>query len=154
MGFLSKVFGSDKTIDAAGNVIEKTGNLFDKLFTSKEEKLNHAEVMERLSQRPIEFAHELNLLEAQGNWFNSGWRPGLGWVCVVALFLFYVPQYAMATVVWVKAVWIYLDDMKTGAAIVLPAYPVTADAVMELVAALLGTAIIRTVEKFGGVAKK
>jgi len=25
---------------------------------------------------------ELNTAEAKGNWFQSGWRPATGWVCV------------------------------------------------------------------------
>jgi hypothetical protein len=25
---------------------------------------------------------ELNKLESKGNWFQSGWRPATGWVCV------------------------------------------------------------------------
>jgi hypothetical protein len=26
---------------------------------------------------------ELNTAEAKGNWFQSGWRPATGWVCVL-----------------------------------------------------------------------
>jgi len=153
MGLFSEWFGAEAGIKATADLVEKTGGALDRLFTSDEERLSRAEVLERLKQRPSEFAQQLNLIGAAGNWFNSGWRPALGWVGALSLLLFYVPQYVMAAVVWVSAVYQYLDAIKAGEAIVLPAYPVTANGIMELIGLLLGGAVLRSYEKRQGIAK-
>ena len=125
--------------------IEAIGTVFDKLFTSDEEKLQAKAVMAKLALHPSELQVELNKIEAgHRSVFVAGWRPMIGWVCGVSLALFYIPQFAMATYLWSKIV------LKGG---VLVPYPVTADGVMELVLALLGMAAIRTTEKLTGKAK-
>lgn len=32
---------------------------------------------------------KINLADAQGNWFQSGWRPALAWACVLA-FIYHI----------------------------------------------------------------
>jgi hypothetical protein len=34
---------------------------------------------------------------------KSGWRPAIGWVGAIALFVYYVPYCLAATVMWVRA---------------------------------------------------
>ena len=154
MGILSRLLGSDKTLVAAGGVIEKTGEALDKIFTSKEEKLTAQQMLERIRQRPAEWAHELNVISAgSANWFNSGWRPALGWVGALGLFFFFVPQYIVASVMWAKACYLALTTMEAGNPVVLPDYPLTADGLMELVVMLLGGAVLRSMDKAEGTAK-
>jgi hypothetical protein len=143
MGLLGKILGVDpaKTVEAVSDGL-------DKLFTSKEEKLTHKEIMERIRQRPDEAQWAINLAGVQHrSVFVAGWRPGIGWVAAIALFFFYVPQFVMATWVWLNAV-VAAEFLAP-----LPPYPVSADGVLELVAALLGMASLRTYEKLKGLTK-
>jgi len=80
MGLLSKIFGGNAS--AAVDGVTAVGNVLDNLFTSKDEKLTHKEVFERLSQQPHMAQVELNKLDAQSRfWFQANWRPFIGWVC-------------------------------------------------------------------------
>lgn len=64
----------------AGKVIESTGAALDGLFTSDAERLSHAEIMERLRQRPDEAQIEVNKIHAASSkLWDSGWRPYIGW---------------------------------------------------------------------------
>lgn len=140
MSWLSKLFGASDTVKAAGDA-------FDELFTSDEERSQAAAVLEKLRQRPAIMQAEINKTEAMHrSVFVAGWRPGIGWVCALSLAMFYIPQFALAAVVWVLAV------AESGWT-VIPAYPGSADSLMELVLALLGMATIRTVEKAKGLTR-
>lgn len=82
MGILGKIFGVGQGVDAIGAV----GNVLDKLFTSKDEKLTHEEVRMRLMMQPDVAQVELNKVEASHrSIFVAGWRPFTGWVCAFAL---------------------------------------------------------------------
>ena len=140
MGFLDKILGG-----AAAQPIEAVGNVLDKLFTSKDEKLTHDEVLLRLAQEPNLAQVELNKVEAgHRSVFVAGWRPWIGWVCGIALFFYFVPQYVLASYLWAK--------MSLSLGELMP-YPVGAEGLMELVIALLGLGALRTVEKSQGRAK-
>jgi hypothetical protein len=144
-------FGADKEINAVGNVIEKTGGAFDALFTSDEERLTKAEAMARIKQKPDEWAHQLNMLNAQSSsLFVSGWRPAMGWVCVIAALLYFVPQFAIGAGLWVYQCY---EMIKAGGA-ELPAYPVSDSNLWELVAIMFGGGVLRTIEKVNGVARR
>lgn len=140
MSWLSKLFGASDTVKAAGEA-------FDNLFTSDEERDQAKTVLEKLRQQPAIMQAEINKVEAQHrSVFVAGWRPGIGWVCAISLAMFYIPQFALAAVVWVLTV------AESGWTII-PAYPGSADSLMELVLALLGMATIRTVEKAKGLTR-
>ena len=86
--------------------------------------------------------------------FLAGWRPFIGWVAGMSLFFYFLPQYVMGSIIWARAAWMAVPYMsKEGVLIIpqIPAYPVSADGLLELVFAMLGLAIARTVEKFGSV---
>jgi hypothetical protein len=140
MSFLTSLFG-------AGDTVEKAGKAFDELFTSDDER-NQARIMlEKLNQKPLILQAELNKIEAgHRSIFVAGWRPAIGWVCALALFCFYIPKFLLATIVWVVAI-------HQGGWVDIPAYPVEAHSLFELVLALLGMATIRTVEKAKGLTK-
>ena len=144
MGWLDKLTG----IPDPSKTVEAVGGVLDDLFTSKEEKLTHKEVMERLRQRPKEAQWKINLAEAAHRTvFVAGWRPAIGWVAATSLFFFYVPQYVIASYVWVTVI------IESGFTTPLPAYPATSAGLFELVAGLLGLGLMRTHEKKAGVAK-
>jgi hypothetical protein len=84
---------------------------------------------------------EVNREEAQStNWWVAGWRPAVGWVCVVGLFYNFL-LYPMLT--WAVAVW------QLG----FEPPPLLSDNLMELVLGMLGLGALRTAEKWKGVAR-
>ena len=147
MGIFS--FGADKTVEAAGGLVEKTGSAFDKLFTSDEERAAGELLLGKMRQKPQEWAQELNVINAKSkNWFQAGWRPALGWVGALGLFFFFIPQYITGSIVWMAACWEALQV--AGAVTPLPEYPVSSDGLWELVTLLLGGKVVRTAEKLTG----
>ena len=131
MGWLQNLIGA-----GAAQPIEAVGNVVDKLFTSDDERLTHAEVMARIQQAPALVQSEINKIEAQHrSIFVAGWRPFLGWVCGAGL----------ANVFLVNP-WIQWTTGEAG-----PAMPT--EVMTQLVVALLGLGALRTAEKFGGRAK-
>lgn len=132
MGWFSKLVG----VPDAANVIKNTGSALDKLFTSKEEKLTHAEVMERINQDPMKWQAEANSISAaHRSVFVAGARPFILWVGGLGL----------ANAFLVNP-WIQWFTNRPG-----PELPL--EAMMELVMMLLGLATLRTIEKARGVAK-
>jgi hypothetical protein len=135
MGLLGTIFG-----EAAAKPIMAAGEIADKLFTSDDERLGHAEVMKRLEDVLPQGQIELNKLDAQsGNFFNSGWRPFIGWVGGLGL------------------AWHFIGyDLMLWAAMVfsIPNPPVLAgtESLVNLVIALLGLGVLRTIEKRNGTA--
>lgn len=142
-------FGADKSISAAGEAIEKTGNVFDKLFTSDDERLTRQEAIARVMQKPDEFQHALNLADANSlSLFRAGWRPGLGWVCVASAAVYFVPQYIIASYVWISACLEMLEHVGPEGVTQLPPYPAGDSGLWQLITMLLGMGTIRQVDKF------
>ena len=61
-------------------------NLLDKFIPDADTKQKIAHEIATMSERhaqEIALAQiEVNKAEAKGNWFQAGWRPATGWVCV------------------------------------------------------------------------
>lgn len=128
------------------------GKLIDRIIPNRENAKEHKREIETILVEAQEAEHkalaedrkaqtEINKIEAaHRNLFVSGWRPAIGWVCALGVF------------------WTFLGLPFTdfaldlyGSDILLPAIP--EDRVFELVFALLGMSTLRTVEKFGHVAR-
>ena len=62
-------------------------NLLDKFIPDADTKQKIAHEIATMSERhaqEIALAQiEVNKAEARGNWFQAGWRPATGWVCVL-----------------------------------------------------------------------
>lgn len=145
MGFLTGLIGAKDTINAAGDVIEKTGNAFNKLFTSDDERLSHAEIMQRIKQQPAEFAHELNEINAKDSkLFNSGWRPCIGWVLAISIGFYFIPKFFFGSLIWIKHSWFAGE---------IVAYPVDDAGLWQLAAMMLGSKAIRSFDKYTGQSK-
>ena len=116
--------------------IDAIGNVFDKLFTSDEERAQAQAVLNRIKQEPHILQAEISKLEAQhrSTWV-AGARPAIMWCCAVGLFFAFLVN---PIIQW----W-------TGS----PGPDLPLDYIQELVWALLGLGGLRTVEKFGGKAK-
>lgn len=135
----------DKLVSGgASDLVKETGNAIDKIFTSDEERNKHKEVIAKIKDAMLQRQHELNLAGAGRNMFIAGWRPALGWIGAISLFFYYVPQYVIASYLWVTT------SLELGS---IQEYPATADGLMELVVLLLGGATLRSYEKSKGVSK-
>jgi hypothetical protein len=68
-------------------IMPSVGTVIDRVIPDK----NHAErARQEIEKAILDNAHQINLAqievnkqEAQGNWFQRGWRPATGWVCVL-----------------------------------------------------------------------
>ena len=90
---------------------------------------------------------EVNKIEAgHSSVFVAGWRPFIGWVCGVALALYYVPMFIIGMGLWV---WACLES---GAMVPRPELGVAE--IIGLVMAMLGLGGLRTFEKLHGVARQ
>lgn len=140
MGFLSALVGG-----GVAQPIEAIGNVFDKLFTSDEEKAQAKAVLAKMAQEPHILQAEINKIEASHrSILVAGWRPFIGWVCGVSLGTYFIPKFTLAAVLWAMKSW-ELQEL-------LP-YPVDGADLMQVIFALLGLGGLRTAEKFAGRAK-
>jgi hypothetical protein len=147
MGLLSGV-----TIDKLdlGGIISGFGQLaidFRTAITGKT-PIDESKVAE-LAARAIELSGlaqkaqtDINLIEAQSpKLFVSGWRPAVGWLCVIGLFVQYL-IYPLA--LWILPI-IGHSEIKLPVIDISDLYP--------LLFALLGVGGMRTFEKVKGVAR-
>ena len=127
---------------ALAGPIEAIGNVLDKLFTSKDEKLSKEEAMMRLLQQPSIAQTEINKVEAQHrSIFVAGWRPFIGWVCGVALLYNFIVRDIMA--------WVIRMNQPS-----LEPPPELAMAhLLTVLMGMLGLGTLRTYEKIKGKAK-
>jgi len=131
-----------KNITATATPITAIGNVLDKLFTSKEEKLTKEEAIKRLTQAPQMAQTEINKIEAQHrSLFVAGWRPFIGWVCGFnLLYLVFLRDFISSLLIFFK-----IDFVMPQA--------IGVDLSSELVFALLGLGGLRTFEKVTGKTK-
>lgn len=89
----------------------------------------------------------INMKEAEHpSLFVSGWRPAVGWVCAVSLFVYYVPYAIAAVGIWIWACF------EAGRLVDRPDLGI-AD-LIALLGTLLGMSIQRTYEKINSVETK
>lgn len=126
-------------------LLEIGGKLLDKIIPDKDARERaQAELLRAAQDQEFQLALaqiEVNRMEAiSTNWWVAGWRPAVGWVCVVGLcynFLIY------PLLTWYVAA--------AGSDFTPP--PLLSDNLMELVLGMLGLGALRTAEKWKGVAR-
>lgn len=82
---------------------------------------------------------DVNKQDAAGNWWQSGWRPAIGWVCAGALFSQYIVR------PWVQWIGVVVGHP-------LPPVPGIDDQLWQLMGGMLGLGGLRTIEKIRGAA--
>lgn len=99
MGYVSPDYrliptGEKHTVSIVASLIGPVTGLLDKFIPDADTKQKIAHEIATLATKQ---AHEnamaqvaLNTAEAKGNWFQSGWRPATGWICVLALAVNYL----------------------------------------------------------------
>ncbi len=137
MGWLQSLVGGSG--DSISKPIEAFGKAANSLFTSDDERLSRAEMMARIEQQPLSWQNDLNKLNAQSeSIFLAGARPAIMWVACISLAIYYIPQFTLATFMWVKF---------SLAANAIQAYPISSNSLMELVYSLLGISAMRSFDK-------
>ncbi len=126
-------------------ILEVGGSLLDKLIPDKTAREKaQAELLRAAQDQEFQKAMgqlEVNKAEAQhASLLVAGWRPAVGWVCVVGLTYNFL-LYPMLT--WIVAI--------TGAEINPPG--LLSENLMELVLGMLGLGALRSFEKYKGVTK-
>jgi len=121
--------------------ITAIGNVFDKLFTSDEERLKARAVLDKLAQHPAELQVELNKIEAQHrSIFVAGWRPFIGWVCGIGLGYAWLVRPVVIDIALIYGITPEFSELPL-------------EHMIDLVIALLGLSGLRTYEKLKGKAK-
>lgn len=177
MGWFSKLIGAGDTakvipdtVNAVAGVSDSIMGGLDDLFTSDDERLAWAAKREEV-RLGVESAiankiHELNLINASDpRFFNSGWRPAIGWVLAISISCYFIPRFLIASAAWGYACWVYVREWAatcTGEAVIgcvrpalnLPDYPVDDSGLWQLAGMMLIGVTYRSWEKLNGVAAK
>ena len=132
-------------------LVPALGTLVDRLIPDKAEaekaRLDMEAALVKASNDAAMAQVEVNKIEAgHSSVFVAGWRPFIGWVCGVALALYYVPMFIIGMGLWV---WACLE---AGAMVPRPELGVAE--IIGLVMAMLGLGGLRTFEKLHGVARQ
>ena len=126
-------------------IVEIGARLLDKIIPDKDARDRaQAELLRAAQDQDFQKAMgqlEVNKMEAQhSNLFVAGWRPAMGWICVVGLCYNFL-LYPMLT--WLVVV--------TSAELTPP--PLLSENLMELVLGMLGLGALRSFEKWKGVSR-
>jgi hypothetical protein len=151
MGFLSSIAGGlvsgsiKGTFEGIGSLVHDIRSAITGDITPQKKAELEALILQ-LEEKARDGQLQINLAEAaHPSVFVSGWRPALGWIAAISLGCFFIPQYSMATVLWVKASW---------TAQVLMPFPIDEPAgLTQLVLGMLGLGGLRTFEKLAGKAR-
>ncbi|MCP3868321.1 MAG: hypothetical protein GY703_09555 [Gammaproteobacteria bacterium] len=132
------------SLDPIATITDSVVKGLDELFTSDDERERAKLLMMKELNQPHIIQALTNMEEAKHpSVFVAGWRPALGWLCVLLL------AYA----------WIFRDFIHVGLAMaghvkILEILPqVESGEMLTLVFALLGLGATRTFEKIKGVAR-
>lgn len=147
-------------LNPIGAIIEAVGEIADDLFTSDEERIKAAIEMRKLGIEEMRIDAELaqgqievNKAEAQHpSLFVSGWRPAVGWVCVLALSYQFL-LYPMMTWAWAYMQALDWIPVRVGEMELTPPPMLDTGALYTVLLGILGLGTMRSVEKAKGVAR-
>ena len=99
---------------------------------------------------------EINLADAKsGSWWQSGWRPAIGWVGALSLALMYIPKALILTYVWTIQQLTMLNAWDEVSPLAIAAFPdLGATDIIGLMVSLLGVAAMRSYDKKNGIDTK
>jgi len=120
------------------SLIAPVTSLLDKFIEDKDQKAILAHEIATLATRQaqeITLAQiETNQEEAKGNWFQSGWRPATGWVCVLGF-----------------GVNFLVSPLAAGFGFVIP--QADTSVMLPVLMGMLGLGTMRSLERIKGVGK-
>lgn len=130
MSVLDKVVGMDVL-----GLVSKLGNVVDKFVETPEEKAMAKKFKMEIYARRDEIQAEINKIEAaHRTLFVSGWRPAIGWTCVLSIFYGWIAQPILSVLFELIGKEIIMPELNT-------------DSSITLIMSLLGMAALRTYEK-------
>lgn len=142
---LSKVFGGGVLTDAVGAAVNRLVDLIPDKEKAAQAQRDIEAMFVAASIKAEADQRDINKIEAANpSLFVAGWRPGLGWMCVTAMSLYYLPKFILGAAFWSA------DVINAGHLIPYPDLGI-AD-IGGLVATLLGMGTMRTVEHLAGKA--
>ena len=99
---------------------------------------------------------EINLADAKsGKWFQSGWRPAIGWVGALSLALMYIPKAVVMTALWTTQAIVIIQGWDGVGELVIPVFPdLGVSDIIGLLMSMLGVAAMRSFDKTKGVDTK
>lgn len=131
----------------SGGIVEGVSKITQTISDMKAKKIDGAVALSEIEIALPKLQAEITKVEAaHASIFVAGWRPAIGWVCAISLFVYYVPRFLMATVLWTAEIW-------TKGQWIAPPEVGISD-VLGLVGTLLGMSYLRTREKESGVNEK
>ena len=92
---------------------------------------------------------EINLADAKsGSFFQSGWRPAIGWVGAVSLALMYIPKALVMTYMWSYQALTILNQWNGTGNLFMPKFPdLGVSDIIGLLMSMLGVAAMRSYDK-------
>ena len=122
-----------------GTLVGPVTGLLDKFIEDKDQKakLAHelATMADRHAQEALLAQLAINKEEAKGNWFQSSWRPLIGWICGLSLAINYM-----------------ISPICAGFGITIPQADMTV--MMPLLLGMLGIGGLRSLDKIKKVDTK
>lgn len=140
LGFVSKILGG-----SVGHAAKGIAEAIDTFVETAEEKKAAEALLLKIQQKPDQWQAAINRIEAgHRSMFVAGWRPAIGWVCVLALAWGWVARpCAIFTVNLLQA---------KGLIGTIPELPgIEVGEAISLAMAMLGLAGIRSYEKKHGL---
>ena len=116
-----------------GTLVGPVTGLLDKFIEDKDQKAKLAHELATMADRHAQealLAHlAINKEEAKGNWFQSSWRPLIGWICGLSLAINYM-----------------ISPICAGFGITIPQADMTV--MMPLLLGMLGIGGLRSFDKY------
>ena len=132
------ISGEVISMSIIASLIAPVTSLLDKWIPDADVKQQIAHELATMSERHAQELAvaqiNLNTEEAKGNWFQSGWRPATGWVCVLGF-----------------AVNFLISPLAAGFGVIIP--QADTSVMMPVLMGLLGLGGMRSFERFKGVGK-
>ena len=114
------------------SLVEPVTGLLDKVIQDKDQKAQLAHDLATMADKHAQALAlaqiKVNQEEAKGNWFQSSWRPLIGWICGLSLAINYL-----------------ISPICAGFGIVIPQADMSV--MMPLLLGMLGIAGMRSVDK-------
>ena len=115
-----------------GSLVEPVTGLLDKYIEDKDQKAKLAHELATMADKHAQALAlaqiKVNQEEAKGNWFQSSWRPLIGWICGLSLAINYL-----------------ISPICAGFGILIPQADMAV--MMPLLLGMLGIAGMRSVDK-------
>ncbi len=115
-----------------GSLVEPVTGLLDKFIEDKDQKAKLAHELATMADKHAQALAlaqiNVNQEEAKGNWFQSSWRPLIGWICGLSLAINYL-----------------ISPICAGFGILIPQADMAV--MMPLLLGMLGIAGMRSVDK-------